>query len=249
MQIACQRFSCQKAVEVCYWTCKFRRKCKDWQIALAGEPGLVLIQSRLEAAAAKTGRAFDAQALTMPIRKGKAHPPSPQANDAGKSFLPLAVSGASKEAVATRVSVVSRPALSVQTNSITRSDVATLSRAQTAVSSTTENQKLQPKLNSARRKAVQKTQIMNETKTEIANDKGNDKAEASKQKQVKQKTVRPKPVSSGPVYLLLGPNGKYKELRESELLTQAAMLLKDPSLRLVKGHMLVPTISFKAVED
>ena len=90
---------------------------------------------------------------------------------------------------------------------------------------------------------------MNETKTETANDKGSEKVETAKPKQAKQKPVRPKPVSAGPVYLLLGPNGKYKELRESELLTQAALLLKDPSLRLVKGHMLVPTISFRAVEE
>jgi hypothetical protein len=70
MQLACQRFSCQKAVEVCYWSCKFRRKCKDWQKAMTGEPGLVAIQSRLEAAAAKTGRAFDLQTLTFPSARG-----------------------------------------------------------------------------------------------------------------------------------------------------------------------------------
>ena len=115
MQLACQRFSCQKAVEVCYWSCKFRRTCKDWQKALAGEPGLVLIQSRLETAAAKTGRAFDPQTLTSPAR--------PKAR---------------KETAAARVSVVSRPALTVQSNPGTRSDVAMLSRAQTAASSTTE---------------------------------------------------------------------------------------------------------------
>lgn len=145
MQIACRRFSCQKAVEVCYWTCKFRRNCKDWQTALTGEPGLVLIQSRLEAAAAKTGRAFDAQTLASPVRKVRAHPPANaqvnrKAPAAGKTS-PLAVLPvASKEAAATRVSVVSRPALSVQNTPITRSDVAMLSRAQTAVPSTTETQ-------------------------------------------------------------------------------------------------------------
>ena len=250
MQIACQRFSCQKAVEVCYWTCKFRRKCKDWQTALAGEPGLVLIQSRLEAAAAKTGRAFDAQTLASPVRKVKAPAPSPQAKLADRNASPLAGTGMTKEAAATKVSVVSRPALSVQNNSIPRSDVTPLSRAQAAAPDTTENQKLRTKQLPARRKAApekpkQEKQAMNETKTETPSEK----PETGKTKQAKQKPVRPKPVSSGPVYLLLGPNGKYKELRESELLTQAALLLKDPSLRLVKGHMLVPTISFKAVED
>ena len=125
-----------------------------------------------------------------------------------------------------------------------------LSRAQAAAPDTTENQKLRTKQLPARRKAApekpkQEKQAMNEMKTEAPSEK----AEVSKPKQAKQKLPRPKPVSSGPVYLLLGPNGKYKELRESELLTQAALLLKDPSLRLVKGHMLVPTISFKAVEE
>ena len=54
---------------------------------------------------------------------------------------------------------------------------------------------------------------------------------------------------NGTVYLLLNKNGKYKELREADLLNQAATLLKDPSLRLVKGQLLVPTISFQAAEE
>jgi hypothetical protein len=249
MQIACQRFSCQKAVEVCYWTCKFRRNCKDWQTALAGEPGLVLIQSRLEAAAAKTGRAFDAQTLASPVRKVKAHPlsplASPRANSAGKNSLPSAAPGTAKEAAAIKVSVVSRPALSVQSNPNTRSDVSTLSRAQTAAPDTTETQLSSRKKKVVRRKTAQENQEMNESKTEVASEK----AEIGRTKQPKPKPVRQKPISSGPVYLLLGANGKYKELREAELLTQAATLLKDPSLRLIKGYLLVPTISFKAVEE
>jgi hypothetical protein len=125
MQIACKRYSCQKAVEVCYWTCKFRRNCKDWQNAIAGEPGLVAIQSRLEAAAAKSGRAFDPQTLVVPARQAKQRPLV-----------------APETAVAAKVSVVSRPALAVQGTLGTRSDVAMLSRAQHAASSTTEaNQK------------------------------------------------------------------------------------------------------------
>jgi hypothetical protein len=227
MQLACQRFSCQKAVEVCYWSCKFRRNCKDWQKALAGEPGLIAIQSRLEAAAAKSGRAFDAQTLAVPTRK------------ASSRFNTEA--GGHPPAAAAKVSVVSRPALSRQSNSGTRSDVAMLSRAQ-AASSTTEAKQPARTKKLARTKAAQTNQEMNETKPETTVEK----AETAKPKQAKPKPARPKPTGNGgPVYLLRSPNGKYKELREAELLTQAATLLKDPSLRLVKGHLLVPTISFK----
>src|SRR5262249_48026075 len=82
------------------------------------------IQSRLEAAAAKSGRAFDAQTLIIPARQVKQRPQS----------APTVV-----EAGAAKVSVVSRPALSVQSTLGTRSDVAMLSRAQLAVASTTES--------------------------------------------------------------------------------------------------------------
>ena len=63
--------------------------------------------------------------------------------------------------------------------------------------------------------------------------------------------AKPKPVSppNGPVYLLLYANGKYKELRESELNTEAADILKDPSLRLIKGQALIPQISFKTADE
>ncbi|HEX8999717.1 MAG TPA: hypothetical protein VGB07_07440 [Blastocatellia bacterium] len=63
--------------------------------------------------------------------------------------------------------------------------------------------------------------------------------------------AKPKPVAqnNGPVYLLLYANGKYKELRESELNTEAASVLKDPSLRLIKGQALIPQISFKTAEE
>ncbi len=62
--------------------------------------------------------------------------------------------------------------------------------------------------------------------------------------------VKPKPVNNnGPIYLLLFANGKYKELKESELTTEAAGVLKDPSLRLVKGQCLVPQISFKVADE
>lgn len=70
----------------------------------------------------------------------------------------------------------------------------------------------------------------------------------------KPKAAKPKPVgkpasSNGPIYLLLFSNGKYKELRESELNTEAAGVLKDQTLRLVKGQFLVPQISFKVADE
>ena len=72
MQIACKRFGCQKAVEVCYWTCKYRRNCKDWNSALEGAPGLIAITERLEGAAAKSGRIFAANTLLKPTRLKRA---------------------------------------------------------------------------------------------------------------------------------------------------------------------------------
>jgi hypothetical protein len=72
MQIACKKYDCQKAVEVCYWSCKFRKNCKDWAGALVEVPGAEAIQGRLEAAAKKSGRAFDPQSLALPARKKKA---------------------------------------------------------------------------------------------------------------------------------------------------------------------------------
>ena len=54
---------------------------------------------------------------------------------------------------------------------------------------------------------------------------------------------------NGTVYLLLSKNGKYKELRESDLMKEAATILKDSSLRLVKGQYLVPQITFKPFDE
>jgi hypothetical protein len=78
-----------------------------------------------------------------------------------------------------------------------------------------------------------------------------EKTSASK---AKPKAAKPKLVSkpasnNGPIYLLLFSNGKYKELRESELNTEAAGVLKDQTLRLVKGQFLVPQISFKVADE
>ncbi|MFN7927076.1 MAG: hypothetical protein U0Y68_03875 [Blastocatellia bacterium] len=51
------------------------------------------------------------------------------------------------------------------------------------------------------------------------------------------------------MYLLLSKNGKYRELREADLLKEAANIIKDASLRLVKGQVLVPQITFKPFDE
>jgi hypothetical protein len=56
-------------------------------------------------------------------------------------------------------------------------------------------------------------------------------------------------VQTGLIYLLLQSNGKYKELRESELQTEASGVFKDPTLRLVKAQFLIPELSFKTAEE
>ena len=71
MQIACKRFGCQKAVEVCYWACKYRRDCKDWHGALDEAPGVKAISERLVAAAKKSGRAFDLETMILTSSKRK----------------------------------------------------------------------------------------------------------------------------------------------------------------------------------
>ncbi|NOT58645.1 MAG: hypothetical protein HOP19_00295 [Acidobacteria bacterium] len=190
MQIACQRFSCQKAVEVCYWSCKFRGKCKDWQKALTGEPGLVAIQSRLESAAAKTGRAFDPQTLASPARaKSRTHP---LAKTSGSDDQPATV------------------ALPVPVN---------------------PNKTLAATVDAAAAHPI-KRKVMNNTE---------DKKPA-------KPVTRPK-ATNGALYLLLQKTGKYKELREQDLAAQAPLLLKDKTLRLVKGQLLRPTISFTTNEE
>ncbi|MDX2031358.1 MAG: hypothetical protein SF339_11845 [Blastocatellia bacterium] len=78
-----------------------------------------------------------------------------------------------------------------------------------------------------------------------------DKAPAAKSK---PKAAKPKPaptpaVSTGPLYLLLAANGKYRELQEADLVTEAAGVLRDPSLRLVKAQSLTPQISFKLTDE
>ena len=63
------------------------------------------------------------------------------------------------------------------------------------------------------------------------------------------KPSRPKLPTDGTVYLLLSKNGKYRELREADLLKEAANIIKDSSLRLVKGQYLVPQITFKPMDE
>lgn len=75
-------------------------------------------------------------------------------------------------------------------------------------------------------------------------------AEKAAAKKEKPKPPKPKPVANtGPLFLLLYSNGKYKELKESELTAEAAGVLKDPTLRLVKGQCMVPEISFKLADE
>jgi hypothetical protein len=75
-------------------------------------------------------------------------------------------------------------------------------------------------------------------------------AEKSASPKSKSKPAKAKPAATaGPLYLLLQENGRYKELRESELPTEAAVIFKDPTLRLVKAQHLIPELSFKLAEE
>ena len=76
MQIGCTKFACMKAVEVCYWSCKFRGKCKDWHTALLETPGIEAVSRQLTEASGKSGRVFDPQ--TMILMKGKKAPAKPK---------------------------------------------------------------------------------------------------------------------------------------------------------------------------
>src|SRR5262245_29967261 len=74
------------------------------------------------------------------------------------------------------------------------------------------------------------------------------KSRAAKSKPIIKPVSKPAN-NNGRNYLLLFANGKYKELRESELHTEVAGVLKDQTLRLVKGQCLVPQISFKVADE
>jgi hypothetical protein len=213
MQIACKRFGCQKAVEVCYWTCKHRRNCKDWAGALEGEPGRIAITERLEMAAAKTGRVFEAKTLSKPVRL--------------------------KRAVATPA--LRAPVVNAEAKVATK--VAALKAAPKPITNGTHHKQRPVKVVTPERKAMPKP---DEEKTEAASEITTSKATERKPA---PKPTKPKPPSNGTVYLLLSKNGKYKELRESDLLKEAATILKDSSLRLVKGQYLVPQITFKPFDE
>ncbi len=207
MQIACKKFGCQKAVEVCYWTCKFRPKCKDWQGALQGQPGTVAITERLAAAAAKTGRSFDVNTLIKPVRiKRKAAKP-----------------------------VLLTPVIPVP------------------VKIELKNKKLAPVLTAPKKVKVEMKPVLKTApeaeKTAPENTTENTTGAKTSAPKPASKAARPKAPQNGPVYLLLNKNGKYKELREADLLKEAANIMANPSVRLVKGQFLVPHITFKPQDE
>ncbi len=71
LQIGCAKFACMKAVEVCYWSCKFRKNCKDWHAALIEQPGIEAISRQLIEASKKSGRVFDPQTMVLMKKKEK----------------------------------------------------------------------------------------------------------------------------------------------------------------------------------
>jgi outer membrane biosynthesis protein TonB len=210
MQIACKRFGCQKAVEVCYWTCKYRRNCKDWVSAVEGEPGLVAITGRLESAAAKSGRVFEANTLLKPARLKRA---------AAASALLAPVPKLEPKPMP---EFVPQPAKKKK------------SRKKPSIN-----------LPKTERKPMPKSPVTEENTLP----EGNETGAKLPERNVAVKPARPKAPANGTVYLLLSKNGKYKELREADLLKEAANIFKDSSLRLVKGQYLVPQITFKPIDE
>lgn len=216
MQIACKRFGCHKAVEVCYWTCKHRKNCKDWGGAIEGSPGLIAITERLEGAAAKSGRIFDANTLLKPARLKRA---------------------ASAPAL---LAPVSKPILAPEPKIAVKAAPRVVKKKKAPTTSSTKSVKPE-------RNAMPKLPVEEESKASNSNE------EAITSKAIERKSAvkpaRPKAPTNGTVYLLLSKNGKYKEIREADLLKEAAIIIKDPSLRLVKGQYLVPQITFKPFDE
>ena len=87
-----------------------------------------------------------------------------------------------------------------------------------------------------------------EPPTEAPASKPEKAAKAKPKPQAKPKPAAP-PANNGPLYLLLSANGKYRELQEAELVTEAAGVLKDPTLRLVKASAMTPQISFRLADE
>jgi hypothetical protein len=228
MQIACKRFDCQKAVEVCYWSCKFRKTCKDWEGALIEIPGVEAIRARLEASAKKSGRAFDPKLLGVPAKKKK----QPESGSIS-SKAPL--ESRAHPLLAGRLADGPRPKIQRKPPHI----------------SPTGKQSLEIKgtmLNPSDTEIDEPDFTASEISTS-GSASGKSASAKAKPKAAKPKPA-PKPVNNnGPIYLLLFANGKYKELRESELNTEAAGVLKDQTLRLIKGQSLVPQISFKVADE
>ncbi len=226
MQIACKKFSCQKAVEVCYWACKYRRDCKDWHGALEGRPGADAMNGQLTAAAKKSGRVFDPETMIL-------------------------TSASKRKGKKSRAVVVSKsPSAHLQSRSVSTppGKAASKDRGRPTPQIIT----IKPNPREVRAKM---TEDNLDTPTAADDSIVTDSAAETSTKQAAAKpkpkpVVKPKPVTTtGPVYLLLFANGKYKELRESELNSEAASVLKDPSLRLIKGQILVPQISFKSDDE
>ena len=226
MQIACKRYDCQKAVEVCYWSCKFRKSCKDWEGALVETPGADAIRARLEASAKKSGRAFDPKLLVVSARKKKR-------SDGGS------VSPAAPLEPRAHPGLAESPRSRIRRKAFHTSPTKKQSREiKGTMLNLRDIEPIEPEL----------------TTPEIPAPAFEKKAAAK----AKSKAAKPKPIikpvskpanNNGPIYLLLFANGKYKELRESELNTEAAGVLKDQTLRLVKGQCLVPQLSFKVADE
>jgi outer membrane biosynthesis protein TonB len=226
MQIACKKFGCQKAVEVCYWSCKHRRNCKDWRGAVDSQPGEAAIRERLEGAAKKSGRLFDAATLVSPGRaKRVVTAPS-------VSLL------TAPEPVSPAVKAKPRPA------ALPLTVKPTTPKAQPPRPATNPK----PQFRKVKEKmAKPQTEENVTTPAEPFENPAENKEAAPKPK--KKAAAKPRQATTGTVYLLLSGNGKYRELRESELMAEAAAILRDPSLRLVKGQFLVPQITFKAADE
>jgi len=227
MEIACKRFSCQKAVEVCYWSCKYRRDCKDWHGALEGTPGTDAISGQLTAAAKKSGRVFDSQTMVL--------------TSAGK-----------RKGKTSRAAVVSKPPsahLESRDVPTPRRKAALKEKSTPPLRATTIN--IKPGEVQAKMTEDNLDASMAAETTRSADPAAGTSTKSAATKAKPRPAAKPKPAgqSTGPVYLLLYANGKYKELRESELNSEAASVLKDPSLRLVKGQALVPQISFRAADE
>ncbi|HEX4950272.1 MAG TPA: hypothetical protein VFZ34_26645 [Blastocatellia bacterium] len=257
MQIACKRFGCQKAVEVCYWTCKHRKNCKDWAGALDGQPGLVAITERLETAATKTGRVFEAKTLVKPVRMKRAATVS--------ALLAPAVSTRGEKSAAAKVPrVKARPQTAplVMAHAVAKAVPQVVAKTVRLEPQAVPEAIVEPASNgtSPKQRTVKvavrtvkpERKIMpkpDDEKMELTTEATQTKAITNKPATPAPKAAKPKPPTNGPVYLLLSKNGKYKELREADLMKEAAHIFKDPSLRLVKGQYLVPQITFKAPDE